>query len=232
MNRPPLRSGPFAALLGTVLAGPCLADTCADLPPPSVRVERLEPQVELNTDYSVKTLNNLGAAVARPGHQVLGLTRSQVSATLNVQAPTVYDAAWRWECASPQIVLRYGFSPITVYVASEIPRDSCAYREIHAHEMLHVRAYREHVASIEKTLTDALTTRFADNGPWRGQAGQVIPRLRRELDQRWLPMIRREIKRGEAAQALIDSPEEYQRVANACDGEIGKLMRHTPAATQ
>ncbi|HEX6734557.1 MAG TPA: hypothetical protein VF096_07070 [Azonexus sp.] len=216
---------PVCCLLAVLAAGACLADPCAQLPKPSVRVERLESQVTLNTSYSLKALNNLGASIARPGQQVLGLTRGLASASLSARTPTLIDNARRWECASPQITLRYGFTPITVYVAREFPPGSCAYREIYEHEMRHVRTYQEHIARIEQLLTELLNERFATGAPWRGRAGELAPRLQRELDQRWLPLVRREIKRGDADQALVDSDAEYQRVANACDGEIRKRLR-------
>lgn len=216
----------LACLLPVLLTSTAsLADACADLPKPSVKIERLESQVALNTRYGVKALNNLGASVARPGHQVLGLTRGTASASLAVNAPTLVDASGRWECASPQITLRYGFSPITVYVAREFPPGSCAHQQIYEHEMRHVKTYEDHLVAIEKNLLDMLTARFATDGPWRGKAGEIGARLRRELDQRWLPMVQREIRRVEAAQALIDTDEEYARVANACDGAIRKVIR-------
>lgn len=212
----------LAALL---VAAPCLADPCDELPRPSVRVERQKSQPALNTSYGIAALNNLGAAVARPGHQVLGLTRGTASASLSMQAPAIIDASGRWECASPQITLRYGFNPLTVYVAREFPPGSCTYREIHEHEMRHVKTYEEHLAAIEPALTELLSARFASGGPWRGRRGEIAARLQRELDQRWLPMVEREIRRVDAAQALIDTDEEYERVANACDGEIRKRLR-------
>ncbi|PKO86434.1 MAG: hypothetical protein CVU18_15055 [Betaproteobacteria bacterium HGW-Betaproteobacteria-12] len=212
-------------LLAVLPSAACLADACDELPKPAVKVERLESQVALNTRYGVKALNNLGATVSRPGHQVLGLTRGTASASLAVHSPTLVDSSGRWECASPQITLRYGFSPITVYVAREFPPGSCAHQQIYEHEMRHVKTYEEHLVNLEKDLLATLNARFATGGPWRGKAGDIGPRLRRELDQRWLPMVQREIRRVEAAQALIDTDEEYARVADACDGAIKKVIR-------
>lgn len=220
--RLPLRAA--GCLLAVLLASPGRADPCAQLPKPSVKVERLEAQVTLNTSYSYKTLNNLGAALGRPGHQVLGLTRGTASASLASQTPGLADPSGRWECASPQITLRYGFSPITVYVAREFPPGTCAHQQIYEHEMRHVKTYQDHLTGIEQTLRAALEERFASGGLWRGKAGEIGPRLQRELNQRWLPMIRREIRRVEAAQALIDSDEEYRRVADSCAGEIRKRV--------
>ena len=72
---------------------------------------------------------------------------------------------------------------------------------------------------------ETLNARFAGEKPWRAPVGEMRVRLQRELDERWLPFVQREFKRVEEAQALIDTPAEYERVANACDGEIKKRTR-------
>lgn len=212
-------------ILAALPFGNCLADPCDELPKPSVKIERLPTRLALNTSYSIAALNNLGASVVRPGHQVLGLTRGTASASLGSRTPGMLDSRRRWECASPQIILRYGFSPLTVYVAREFPPGSCAHREIYEHEMRHVKTYEDHLVAIEKDLSEALNARFATGNPWRGPAGEVAARLQRELDERWLPYVQRQIRAVEQAQALIDTDEEYARVADSCDGEIKKVMR-------
>jgi hypothetical protein len=91
--------------------------------------------------------------------------------------------------------------------------------------MRHVEAYQTHIASLEKQLTETLNARFANGTVWRGPVGQTASRLRQELDARWAPYVQRQIKRVDEAQARIDTAEEYERVANACDGEIKKALR-------
>lgn len=216
------------ALLLPALSLPAVAaDPCAELPKPSVTVKTLEAPLALNTSYGYRSLTNLGASQARPGQQVLGLTRGNATARFTANTPSIVDGGKRWECASPQIVLSYGFSPMTVYVAREFPPGSCAHKEIHEHEMRHVEAYRKHQADIEKTLADTLKARFATGEPWRGPAGQSNARLQDELNERWLPYVQRELRKVDAAQALIDTDEEYARVANACDGEITKRLQRS-----
>jgi len=212
------------------LAGPCLADQCDELPKPSVTVKRLEEKVSYNTSYSYKTLNNLGAALAQPGRQVLGLTRGNATASFASKTQSFVDRTGRWECASPQITLTFGFTPVTVYVAREFPPGSCAYKEILDHEMRHLKTYQEHMVSIEKSLAETLTARFVTDKPWRGPAGQAAAQLQKELDERWLPYVQREIAKVDAAQALIDTAEEYERVANACDGEVKKRLLEATGA--
>ena len=219
------RTGLLGLALLAVLPAAQAGDPCDELPKPSVTVKRIEKQPELNLRYGYRSLTNLGGTLARPGRQILGLTRGNASVSLGARTPLIVSADGRWECASPQVTLTYGFAPITLYVAREFPPGTCAHKEILDHEQRHVDTYQAHLVAIEKELTETLTRRFATAQPWRGPAGQVAGQLQRELDQRWVPYIQREIRKAEAAQALIDTPEEYERVAAACDGEISKRLK-------
>lgn len=207
-----------------IAAGPGWADPCDDLPKPSVTIRRIEERIDYNTEYSYRSLTNIGASLAKPGKQVLGLTRGNATVGFTTSSPSIIDRTGRWECASPQITLTYGFSPMTVYVAREFPEGSCAHKEIREHEMRHVEAYQTHIAGIEKELAERLNARFATGSVWRGPVGQTAARLQQELDTRWAPYVQRLIKRVDEAQAKIDTDEEYERVANACDGEIRKAL--------
>ena len=208
-----------------LIASPGRADPCDELPKPSVTIKRIDERLSTNTEYSYKSLTNIGASLARPGKQVLGLTRGNATVSFASNTPSIIDPTGRWECASPQITLSFGFSPLTVYVAREFPEGTCAYKEIREHEMRHVETYQKHIASIEKELTESLNARFATGSVWRGPVGQTASRLRQELDARWAPYVQRQIKRVDEAQAKIDTAEEYERVANACGGEISKVLR-------
>ena len=209
-------------LLGTAL--PTLADECASLPPPSVTVKRLDADPALRQDYGYRQLNALGADRNRPGMQVLGLTRGKAIVRYETRMPGFADRAGRWECTSPQITLNYGFNPLTVYVAREFAPGTCSYREIHTHEMRHVDTYRQHAAAIEQEITATLKERFVTGMPWRGPSGQTQQRLAQEMETRWLPYITRLLNKVEADQALIDTPEEYEKVAASCNGEIRRVL--------
>lgn len=215
----------LAVLSLSLFLPPAWADECDQLPAPAVTIKRLDSKVSTNFQYGYKSLTNIGASLSRPGQQVLGLTRGNASVRLASSTPGYVDQSGRWECISPQITLTYGFSPMTVYVAREFPEGSCAYKEIYEHELRHVSAYQAHVAEIESELKEMMTRRFSTGGPWRGPVGVSRARLQQELDERWMPYVQRQLKRVEAAQALIDTPEEYARVAESCQGEIKKATR-------
>jgi hypothetical protein len=226
----PTRLLPILVLLP--IAGTSWADPCDELPKPSVTVRRIEVPITYNTEYSYKSLTNIGAELARPGRQVLGLTRGNATVSFATNTPSIRDQKGRWECASPQITLNFGFSPMTVYVAREFPEGSCAYKEIREHEMRHVQTYQTHIVKIEKELTDTLSARFAASSLWRGPVGQTASRLQQELNTRWAPYVQQQIKRVDEAQARIDTTEEYERVANACNGEIRKILGGKTSAKQ
>lgn len=215
----------FLLALSLISLAPLAAgDDCDQLPKPSVTIKRLEAPITLNTRTGYKALTVMGAATVRPGNVVLGLTRGNAVMKFDTKTPAYRDPTGRWECASPQITLSYGFTPLTVLVAKEFPAGTCAYKEIYEHEQRHVKTYQDHIVAIEKELSDTLTRRFAGGAPWRGPAGQIAARLQQELDERWLPYVKREIDKADQAQALIDTPEEYARVTASCDGEIKKRL--------
>jgi len=201
------------------------ADLCADLPPPAATVQKLEARVATNLEFSVGGLTRLAAEIARPQHQVLGLTRGQAVVRYKLEIQRQLDPSGQWECASPRITLTYGFDPITVFVAREFPPGSCAYQEIHAHELRHLETYKAQVDKVEAEITQALQRRFAGPTPWRGPAGQAQEVLQRELDERWLPYVKLLLERGETDQARIDTPEEYARIAASCNGEIRQRLK-------
>ena len=217
---------PVMALVVIFNAAPAWAtDECDRLPLPSVAVKRLDEPVSLDTTYGYKSLKVLGAALVRPENQVLGLTLATSRVNFEIKTSSYVDHTDRWECSSPQITVIYGFSPMTVYVAKEFPKGSCPYNEVYQHELRHVKTYQDHLVNIEKDLADTLRQRFATGSIWRAPKGQTRLMLEKEMNERWLPFIKREIERVESAQKLIDTPEEYARVSGACNGEIERMVR-------
>ncbi|MEI7613728.1 MAG: hypothetical protein WCK63_12515 [Betaproteobacteria bacterium] len=208
-----------------LLYSPIRADECSRLPLPSVTVKRFEEPVSFNTTYDYKSITVLGATEYHSAQRVLGLTRGEASVQFEIQSSSLADPSGRWECISPQIKVTYGFSPMMVYIAREFPKGSCAYNQVIQHELRHVKTYQDHLVSIERDITEALTRRFVTGTPWRGPVGQTFVLLEKEMQERWMPYIKREIGRVESAQALIDTPEEYKRVSESCYGEIQMLTR-------
>lgn len=199
---------------------------CDTLPKPSVTVRMADAPVSFDTTLGYRELTSRVGEQARPGWQVLGLTQARAVAGFSLEMPSMAND--QYECASPQITLTLSIQPLIVYVGREFPKGSCAYKEILDHEMRHVKAYQEHMAKVRTTFQEALTRRYATASVWRGPAGTLYERLTQELNEHWTAAITRDFERVEGPQRLIDTPEEYARIAGSCGGEVKAKMKLSP----
>ncbi len=162
-----------------------------------------------------------GNAVANA--YVLGLTRAQSSMQINSGGPMLQDRLSGYECLAPKIEVQLSYTPITIFVSSEFRPGSCAYQEILAHEMRHLKAYLDHLPKVELIARKALSKRF-DNKPLYARRGEGGAALQREIDSGWLPWLKREMVKVEAEQAIIDAPQEYMRLSRICKGEVQSII--------
>lgn len=208
----------------SLFSSPAIALDCSTLPPSQVSIKRLASPITENLQYSYKILKGLGDSYTRPDIEVLGLTRGLAIARFDIKSTTLSTPNQQWECASIALNVEYGFSPITVYVGNEFPKGSCAHNEILQHEMLHVGAYNEHAKKIEQEIGETLRQRFERPTPWRNAAGRTTANLQIEINERWIPYLKRMLDKVNIEQRRIDRPEEYARIAASCDGAIKKAM--------
>ena len=113
----------------------------------------------------------------------------------------------------------------SVYVAREIPKESCLYREVLGHEMKHKALGRELTEAFTRDLEAHLAAALADQpfvevpkgkGFWQA-ADQRLDAL---LEEAFRVFDRNMSRR----QLGIDSNAEYQRVDDACPGEADKFL--------
>ena len=214
----------LTGLLSTLVPQVATA-TCVELPPNQIEVILLETPASQNFSYSYRQLRSLTDDYNRRDIETLGLARGTASARFEVKGQVLQADGGQTECASFNIKLSYGFSPIVVYVGREFPPGTCAHNEIYRHELEHVEAYRQHARGLHGEITQQLKRRFESATPWHGERGEPGQRLQRELDERWLPYIHRLLDQVKLAQRKIDSPEEYARIGDSCDGEIKRLLK-------
>lgn len=183
------------------------------------------------------TINNTvsfhGLTAMKPGGgrnaYVLGLTRTESRMAIKLHGAMLSDPASGYECVAPNITVSLFYSPIVVYVGREFSPGSCAYQEILAHEMRHLKTYLDHLPKVEVTVRAALSRRF-DNKPLYAPAGRARALLQQELDTGWMTYIKNEMAKVEILQAAIDTPQEYARLSKVCAGEVQSLIR--PAKRQ
>lgn len=122
------------------------------------------------------------------------------------------------------LTTRISTSPI-IYVARELPKDSCAYQLVLGHELLHqkydlevLRALPDEIRNISQEVfdTDAIErTGNVDQNRARSRFFQQFNYVYQAL--------------GEMRHPVIDSPESYRRLSGLCNGELAKYLPAGPA---
>jgi hypothetical protein len=185
----------------------------------------------LSSQQNGYTVNNqlpYRALTARTGSmdnrmQTLGLTVTKGVYRATLGGPILQDQASGYECVAPRVTIQLNYSPVLIYVGNEFAPGTCAYKEILTHEQRHLKAYMDNLARVEKVVTAALNKRFAGQ-PMYAPSGTAMSALEHEINGTWFPFIQAEFDKGKIEQNKIDSPQEYGRLAQACNGEIAAIV--------
>jgi hypothetical protein len=176
----------------------------------------------IDNSLSYRRLTSMKGQGGAHGY-VLGLTRTESRVSIQLDGKVLGDPQSGRECIAPQITVKLSYVPITVYVGREFSPGSCAYQEILAHEMRHLKAYLNHLSKVESVVRAALDQRFAGK-PMYAPIGRVKAALANEIESEWMPYIKNQLERGEQLQSEIDSPQEYARLSKVCKGEVQFLI--------
>ena len=155
--------------------------------------------------------------------EVLGMTVAKSRIEFDESGRTLTNWFTGQECMAPRIAVNLYYIPIVIYISREFSPGSCVYDEILAHEMRHLNVYLEHLPKVEATVRKSLANRF-DSRPLYAKTGELRPASQREINDGWLPYIKRELITVEKQQDLIDTPQEYARLSRVCAGEVQSLI--------
>jgi hypothetical protein len=177
----------------------------------------------IDNSLSYKALGRLKDSRTPAGSYVLGLTKTESRITVAVDGGMLTDPHSAQECIAPQIAVTLSYVPVVIYVGREFRPETCAYQEILAHEMRHLKTYLDQLPKVEAVVGAALKQRFQAKA-FYAPAGRAKALLDQEMDGRWLPYIKDEMIKVERLQGAIDSPQEYARLSKVCKGEVQLLI--------
>ncbi|MYM36039.1 hypothetical protein GTP38_17030 [Duganella sp. FT94W] len=219
----------FALLLAAVGGAQAAAQRtpfqirCEDTITKSVSVLKAQQEgYTVNNQLPYRALTTRTGSSNR-GMQTLGLTVTQGMHKALVGGPILQDPASGYECIAPKVDIQLYYAPVRIYVGNEFAPGTCAYQEILAHEMRHLKAHMDNLARVQKVVGDALNKRFAGQ-PMYAPSGTAMSALQHEISSTWFNFIRDEFEKGKVDQEKIDSPEEYARLGKACNGEIAQIL--------
>lgn len=168
----------------------------------------------LSIDHS-KSVKEITAAQAKGGFKAdhgVGLFQNRIKTELTFVELTAPGKRMA-------LTTRISTSPI-IYVAKELPKDSCSYQLVLGHELLHqeydlevLRAMPDEIRGISQDVfdTDAIErSGNLDQNRARNRFFQQFNYVYKAL--------------GEMRHPAIDSPESYRRLSGLCNGELAKYL--------
>jgi hypothetical protein len=212
--------GFLVPLLAAIAGNTALADACGQaLAIPNVEVKLQVKPAVYDTKQGIKALNATprspgpgAAAIGFP--QTMGLTRIAVSSGMDArlvgQPRSTGDYCWSISRLTIKIE-----ATIVVSIANEIPRNSCLWREVVAHEQRHVAIAQKFLPRMDDYMRprvyDAATRSAAARND--REAGQLMQPPIVQVVKSALNELMAEL---EAQQLRIDTVEEYTRFSRAC----------------
>jgi hypothetical protein len=173
----------------------------------------------LSIDHS-KSVKEITAAQAKGGFKAdhgVGLFQNRIKTELaisEVAVPSKRIAATTKITTAP-----------VIYVAKELPKDSCAYQLVLGHELQHqeydlevLRALPDEIRNISQDVfdTDAIERSGGMN------QNQARSRFFQQFNYVYKAL-------GEMRHPIIDSPESYRHLGGLCNGELAKYLPTGPA---
>jgi hypothetical protein len=189
---------------------------------PVIEVRAHRPGFVVHNTLSARVLNTRGA-YASAGDAMLGMTASSTRAEVDIDGPGLSDPASGRECIAPRIRIDLRYQPLDVYVAREFHPASCSYREVYAHEMMHVKIYIDHLPAIEQTVRDELNRRYGER-PLYAPRNKGLAILHEQINTWLRPLLQAELAKVEVQQRALDTRDETERLSHLCQGEIATAM--------
>ena len=197
---------------------------CEPRPLPAVEVTSSEGQIDIDNSRSVRELTQISVNAYGPDAGLThtpGMTRGvfKLDANFIIRADGPPAGPICYSLHKIKVDVQYR---ATVYIASEHSPKSCQYRELLAHEMKHVAIDRELIRDSKSAVNDHVlrtterigslaslpldtetSVRQAYNGILAQALTESLDRIQQERARR---------------QKVIDTTEEFQRMAAACRG--------------
>ncbi|MFC3229568.1 hypothetical protein ACFOGJ_20135 [Marinibaculum pumilum] len=111
----------------------------------------------------------------------------------------------------------FGFTNMTVYVASEYGTASCAYKEVLNHEHKHVEIFRNEVLKARRPFADAIEYTIRSKTPFLAPDRETAETMAQDMLKAGVqPVLANMWLQGDAKHELLDSQESYRRTERHC----------------
>ena len=195
-----------------LLAGPPAEAACSGAAP-AISVTAAEQKLKQDQALSIADLNRR-AGVTGPNTYARGLTESDVSVRTRYEMLVSPEAGGLF-CVSFQSITVELQLAMRVHVASELKAGSCLYNAALQHEQGHVIVERKMLPRAKARVAVVLTG-VAARTETAGDAGVAQRSLRATADAAIQQAMREIAAQKKRQQSVLDTPDEYRRVSQAC----------------
>lgn len=209
------------------------ASPCPRVGPPSVSVGIDMGPVQGDHSKTIAQLTELGAepmsrqaALSGRQHVPLGLTSAQIKTAYELEGRTVTQGDGTVCTYLYRLTIQLSNASTMVYIAREIPSGTCINGEVTAHENKHVAVNNAVLRDYQSRLADDVRTSLQNLGAIAVRSRAVA--MQSLSDQVKGPVeaaVKRMDEERLRRQAQIDTPQEYDRVSRACNGEAQRYVR-------
>lgn len=216
---------PFAWHSGRAHSNDC--DTAQTV---SVHIHQVpgNPVFDFSQDVpAIQSMANESVHQVRAGW-ALGLTRYKL--LLEMDAPmSVTKTKDGLFCARPKSVdINVGTKDMNIFLPSELSGDRCGFEQILRHEDEHIAVSGQILKKYAVLIQEKLDAYVKSNGGVREKTSEAAVALQQNMLRISIADIAGQMEEEtNTRQHEVDSPLEYQRLLNICDGELADLVKDT-----
>lgn len=167
-----------------------------------------------------------GGGTLKADHLPLGAMEAHIQTSFNMGTAQLRLSDGKGCVAITKAQITLTFSNPTIYLARELPRGSCIYRQVLEHENRHVAVDRQLSSEYEYSLRNRIEAELRTIGILRGNSvEQASSQLQILVQARLQPIFAEFIAERERRQALVDSEAEYERISKSCKGQAQDILR-------
>lgn len=207
---------------------------CPDFIEPEIAVRQLIVQPGYNDTQDLAALKQMtldnATMVSSTGHEIpVGLTAASLKLDSRFEIRTMTSPDSVMVCAQiSKFVLNFGFDDTVIYLAREIPNPSCIYQTVVEHEINHVRTDQRLVQSYTPILSGLLRKAIGEVGVIRASSAQSAQQMISTSINNYMSQLGQNLSTiRQQEQQKIDTPEEYARLGQSCDGAMARLLRNS-----
>ena len=175
-------------------------------------VEVVTKPVSYVYDFSKSTGELTARGAHRAGTVVLGLVETEIRSEAAVGLNGIKQTFGSRYCMRPKLTVKLAFEPMTLFVASEQPEGSCAFRVTMEHELKHIAVYQDYLEDFAGRVQDDLGRALGGGIVYVDGQAAADAHVRAVLEKTLTPYLQSMQNEVRARQARVDSPAEYARL--------------------